>query len=65
MIIAGCACGRFHDPEDFSPARGRKSSGIMKWENGGAVIAMIPCVVAYVALQRFCVRGLVSGALKG
>jgi multiple sugar transport system permease protein len=31
----------------------------------GAVIAMIPCVVVYVALQRFYVRGLVSGALKG
>ncbi|HTX81718.1 MAG TPA: carbohydrate ABC transporter permease [Streptosporangiaceae bacterium] len=31
----------------------------------GAVIAMIPCVVAYVALQRYYVRGLVSGALKG
>ena len=31
----------------------------------GAVIAMIPCVVVYVALQRYYVRGLVSGALKG
>ena len=31
----------------------------------GAVIAMVPCVVVYVALQRFSVRGLVSGALKG
>jgi multiple sugar transport system permease protein len=31
----------------------------------GSVIAMIPCVVVYVALQRFYVRGLVSGALKG
>ena len=31
----------------------------------GAVIAMIPCVVVYVALQRFYVRGLVSGAIKG
>jgi multiple sugar transport system permease protein len=31
----------------------------------GAVIAMIPCIVAYVALQRYYVRGLVSGALKG
>jgi multiple sugar transport system permease protein len=29
------------------------------------VIAMIPCIVVYVALQRFYVRGLVSGALKG
>ncbi|MDA8291807.1 MAG: carbohydrate ABC transporter permease [Actinomycetota bacterium] len=31
----------------------------------GAVIAMIPCVVVYVALQRYYVRGLVSGAVKG
>ena len=31
----------------------------------GAVIAMIPCVLVYVALQRYYVRGLVSGALKG
>ena len=31
----------------------------------GAVMAMIPCIVVYVALQRFYVRGLVSGALKG
>jgi multiple sugar transport system permease protein len=30
----------------------------------GAVIAMIPCIVVYVALQRYYVRGLVSGALK-
>jgi multiple sugar transport system permease protein len=31
----------------------------------GAVIAMIPCVIVYVSLQRYYVRGLVSGALKG
>lgn len=31
----------------------------------GAVIAMVPCIVVYVALQRFYVRGLVSGAVKG
>lgn len=31
----------------------------------GAVIAMIPCAVVYVSLQRYYVRGLVSGALKG
>ena len=31
----------------------------------GSVIAMIPCVVVYVALQRYYVRGLISGALKG
>lgn len=31
----------------------------------GSVIAMIPCVIIYVALQRYYVRGLTSGALKG
>jgi multiple sugar transport system permease protein len=31
----------------------------------GAVIAMVPCVVVYIGLQRYYVRGLVSGALKG
>jgi len=31
----------------------------------GAVIAMIPCIIVYVALQRYYVRGLISGALKG
>jgi len=31
----------------------------------GAVIAMIPCVVVFMALQRYYVRGLISGALKG
>jgi multiple sugar transport system permease protein len=31
----------------------------------GAVIAMVPCVIVYLALQRYYVRGLVSGALKG
>ncbi|GAB3221260.1 carbohydrate ABC transporter permease [Kineococcus gypseus] len=31
----------------------------------GAVVAMVPCVVLYVALQRFYVAGLASGAVKG
>jgi len=31
----------------------------------GAVISMVPCIVVYVSLQRYYVRGLVSGALKG
>jgi multiple sugar transport system permease protein len=31
----------------------------------GAVVSMIPCVVLFVALQRYYVRGLTSGALKG
>jgi multiple sugar transport system permease protein len=31
----------------------------------GSVIAMIPCVILYVALQRFYVAGLASGAVKG
>ena len=31
----------------------------------GSVIAMIPCVVLYIALQRFYVAGPASGAVKG
>jgi len=31
----------------------------------GAVIAMIPCLVLYVALQRYYTRGLTSGVVKG
>jgi multiple sugar transport system permease protein len=31
----------------------------------GAVIAMIPCVLLYIGLQRFYIRGLVSGVVKG
>ena len=33
--------------------------------SSGVVIAMVPCVVLYLALQRYYVRGLTSGALKG
>jgi multiple sugar transport system permease protein len=31
----------------------------------GSVLAMIPCVILYVALQRYYVRGMMSGAVKG
>jgi multiple sugar transport system permease protein len=31
----------------------------------GAVIAMVPCVVLFVALQRYYVAGLSAGAVKG
>ena len=31
----------------------------------GAVIAMIPCVVLYIALQRYYIRGLTAGIVKG
>jgi multiple sugar transport system permease protein len=31
----------------------------------GAVVSMVPCVVLFIALQRYYVRGLTSGALKG
>ncbi|WP_152354101.1 carbohydrate ABC transporter permease [Brachybacterium subflavum] len=31
----------------------------------GAVVAMVPCIILYVALQRFYVQGLVAGAVKG
>jgi multiple sugar transport system permease protein len=31
----------------------------------GVVIAMVPCIILYLALQRYYVQGLTSGALKG
>jgi len=31
----------------------------------GAVIAMIPCLVLYIALQRYYIRGLTSRVVKG
>jgi multiple sugar transport system permease protein len=31
----------------------------------GAVLAMVPCVVLYLTLQRYYVQGLMSGAVKG
>ena len=31
----------------------------------GAVIAMIPCVLLYIGLQRFYIRGLMAGVVKG
>jgi multiple sugar transport system permease protein len=33
--------------------------------SAGAVIAMIPCVILFVSLQRFYVAGLSAGAVKG
>jgi len=33
--------------------------------SSGIVIAMIPCVVLYLSLQRYYVQGLMSGAVKG
>ncbi|WP_235436642.1 carbohydrate ABC transporter permease [Arthrobacter sp. RIT-PI-e] len=31
----------------------------------GAVVLMIPCLILYAAIQRYYVRGLVAGAVKG
>ena len=33
--------------------------------SSGVVIAMVPCVVLYLSLQRYYVQGLMSGAVKG
>lgn len=33
--------------------------------SAGIVIAMVPCVVLYLSLQRYYVQGLMSGAVKG
>jgi multiple sugar transport system permease protein len=42
--------------------QGRVDFGLL---TAGAVVAMIPCVILYIALQRYYVRGLASGAVKG
>jgi multiple sugar transport system permease protein len=47
---------------ESSDAYGQINYGVLV---AGAVIAMIPCIIIYVALQRYYVRGLVSGAVKG
>lgn len=31
----------------------------------GIVVSVVPCLVVYLALQRFYVSGLVAGALRG
>jgi ABC-type glycerol-3-phosphate transport system permease component len=70
---ASCNSGR---PRELPPlagfraARQRVETGTCGAVNyglllAGAVIAMIPCIVVCVALQRYYVRGLISGALKG
>jgi multiple sugar transport system permease protein len=43
------------------------TSGVLNYGYlaSGCVIAMVPCMVLYMALQRYYVRGLTSGALKG
>jgi multiple sugar transport system permease protein len=33
--------------------------------SAGVVIAMVPCIVLYLALQRYYVQGMMSGAVKG
>jgi len=47
---------------ESSDAYGQINYGVLV---AGAVIAMIPCIIIYVALQRYYVRGPVSGAVKG
>ncbi|HYA43996.1 MAG TPA: carbohydrate ABC transporter permease, partial [Acidimicrobiales bacterium] len=45
----------------------QQSTGVLNYGYlaSGVVIAMVPCIVLYMALQRYYVRGLTSGALKG
>ena len=45
-----------------SGAYGAVDWGVLQ---AGLVIAMLPCLVLYVVLQRFYVSGLVNGALRG
>lgn len=32
---------------------------------GGSVVAMVPCIILFIGLQRYYIRGLSSGAVKG
>jgi ABC-type maltose transport system permease subunit len=41
------------------------SLGLTNNLEAGAVIAMVPCVLLYIGLQRFYIRGLVCGVVKG
>jgi multiple sugar transport system permease protein len=41
---------------------GQVNSGVLE---AGAVLAMIPCLVLFLFLQRYYVRGLLAGSTKG
>jgi multiple sugar transport system permease protein len=43
-------------------AFGQVNYGVLE---AGAVIAMVPCLVLFLILQRYYVRGLLAGATKG
>jgi multiple sugar transport system permease protein len=45
----------------------QQSTGVLDYGYlaSGVVIAMVPCIILYLALQRYYVQGLTSGALKG
>jgi raffinose/stachyose/melibiose transport system permease protein len=46
---------------------GRYSSSMTRWNLvfGGTFIVSVPILIAFLALQRFFVRGVVAGAVKG
>jgi putative chitobiose transport system permease protein len=37
----------------------------MRWAYAGSVIALIPMIIVYIAMQRWLQRGLLAGAVKG
>jgi ABC-type glycerol-3-phosphate transport system permease component len=43
----------------------QRRPGNFGYLEAGAVIAMVPCLVLYIALQRYYIRGLTSGVVKG
>ena len=59
--MAGGQAARFDDWDN--PAT--ETDFLAGAAKAGAVIAMVPCVILYLALQRYYVQGLISGAVKG
>ncbi len=44
---------------------GSVGQGNFGYPEAGAVIAMIPCVVLYIARRHYYIRGLTSGVVEG
>lgn len=61
VLLAATAVSACGD-DDNAGASGAIDYGALQ---AGVVVAMIPCLVLYVVLQRFYVSGLVAGAMRG
>jgi ABC-type glycerol-3-phosphate transport system permease component len=58
--LPGCVAAKC--PQEVDLAERGPVGGYLE---AGAVIAMVPRVLLYVGLQRFYIRGLMSGVVKG